>query len=62
MATEWVTPRCPGCGGEPLSTFIVPHFCTDDDCRVLTWDPALPGYQFKARAETMNLDLFDGPG
>lgn len=38
--SEWACPRCPVCGAPPLIEFVLPFFCADDGCRVMSWNPA----------------------
>jgi hypothetical protein len=61
-APEVVTPRCPGCDSEPLTTLILPYFCPNDaGCKVIIWDPYSPGYLFKAQASIIDFDQLAGP-
>lgn len=48
-------PRCPGCDGEPMFTWVLPYFCSDDTCAVLSWDPYEDPARFKATSMTVNL-------
>jgi hypothetical protein len=36
-----LAPRCPGCDGPPVDFGfpVIPWFCRNDDCKVLSWDP-----------------------
>jgi hypothetical protein len=37
--TEIRTPDCPTCGHPPVATFFVPYICSNDECKVMSWDP-----------------------
>jgi hypothetical protein len=36
---EIKTPDCPRCGQPPAFTFLLPYFCRNDDCDVVSWEP-----------------------
>ena len=55
-----LAPRCPGCDSPPITTLLLPFFCADLDCRVISWDPYADPARFKATAHTVNLSLLEG--
>ena len=39
--TDIKTPACPACDSPPLFAGVLPYFCSNTECRVMSWDPTM---------------------
>lgn len=53
-----LTPDCPECGNPPNIDFVVPFFCFEESCLVISWDPTKTLAEIRA-AEPALFDLKD---